>query len=110
MSYDVYFESDAAEEGAEWADPWRNYTSNTSAMWADALGENLGDLIERCSRPADLLPHVVRGILAMRADPAKFAAMNPKNGWGNYEGALAYLEWLAAACRYYPERKVRVSR
>jgi len=34
----------------------------------------------------------------LRRAPDKYRAMNPPNGWGNYEGALAFLDGLAADC------------
>ena len=104
MSYDVTF-------GPTIEEPSRNYTSNVSGMWADAIGENLGDLIERLGKRAgDILPALERGIAAMEADPDKYRAMNPANGWGDYDGALAYLRWMRDNCRDWPETSCTVSR
>ena len=103
MSYDVIF-------GPYIEEPKRNYTSNVSGMWTEAIGENLGDLIDRITRAGDLVEPVTRGIVAMRADPDKYRAMNPSNGWGKYEGALAYLEWILRTATEYPDVEVSVWR
>jgi hypothetical protein len=108
VSYDVTF-GYAGPEYPE--DQWRNYTSNVSAMWADAMGANLGDLIdEHGSRNADLIPWLERGVKAMEDFPDHYRDMNPENGWGDYTGALAYLRWMLAMCRAVPEGTVRVWR
>ena len=103
MSYDIYF-------GPVLDEPERNYTSNVSPMWTAAIGENLGDLIDRLPRAGDLVPHVRRGVAAMRADPERYRAMNPENGWGDYEGALAYLEWVFRTAETWPDLTVEASR
>lgn len=91
---------------------WRNYTSNVSPMWAKALGgESLGDLIDRLGgRNADLIPHLDLAVRRMRATPALYRAMNPRNGWGDYAGALKYLVWMRDMCRAVPEGNVVVWR
>ena len=111
MSYNVYFEIDTgAGEVAEPRDGDRNYTRNVSPMWSAAIGENLGDLINRLPAARDLLPRVQRGVSAMETSPETYRAMNPDNGWGDYDGALAYLRWIADMCRTHPACTVRVSR
>ena len=108
MSYDVTFRIPGTV--ADPVEPWRNYTSNVSRMWSDAIGidYSLADLIRDNPRPSDLLPYLERGVEAMKADPEKYRAWNPENGWGDYEGALAYLEWMAQGCRDYPGAVVDV--
>jgi hypothetical protein len=34
----------------------------------------------------------------LRRHPDKYRAMNPPNGWGNYEGAIAFLDAFATDC------------
>ncbi|MEU4173268.1 hypothetical protein AB0F46_41320 [Streptomyces sp. NPDC026665] len=84
-----------------------NYTSNVAPMWSAALGRSLGDLSEQ---PAGaVLPDLEQAVAAMEADPARFEAMNPKNGWGDYAGALGYLRRLRDACARHPKSTVRIS-
>lgn len=34
---------------------------------------------------------------------------DPDNGWGDYKGALEYLEKLLTACKNHPRATIRVS-
>jgi len=52
---------------------------------------------------------IARAVERMEADPDTYRAMNPPNGWGDYEGALAFLRRLAEACAEHPRATVRVS-
>jgi hypothetical protein len=45
----------------------------------------------------------------MKADPTTYEALNPPNGWGNYESALKFLELFVGLCRGHPATRVRVS-
>jgi len=99
MSYDVYFPGTS-----------QNYTSNVIGMWHDALDMSLADLIQSFPLASDLGPKIRAGINRMEDDPQHYAAMNPANGWGNSEGALAYLRWIAEQCDEWPTAVVFVSR
>lgn len=48
-------------------------------------------------------------IVAMLADPERFRRYNPANGWGDYEGFLAFCRRLADACEEYPDAEVEAS-
>ena len=83
-----------------------NHTSNTSPMWREA-GIDLRDWGGKSSK--DLLEALNPAILNMTANPKKYKAMNPPNGWGDYYSALGFLVGLSQACREYPESEVMVS-
>lgn len=74
-----------------------NMTSNVAPMWRTAgldLREHHGE------SASTLLPTLQVAIDAMLEDPDRYRAMNPGNGWGNYEGTLRFLQELRdAACR-----------
>ena len=36
------------------------------------------------------------------SDPGKYKALNPPNGWGDYDGAVEVISALAAACAKHP--------
>lgn len=112
MSYDVTFVADVgADEAACLEDGWRNYTSNVSPMWYEALGGiTLGDLIDATPVAADLEPKIREAIAIMSEAPYHFRAMNPSNGWGDYDGALDYLKWIAERCARWPKARVEASR
>lgn len=61
-------------------------------------------------RARDIEPHLSEGLETLRSDPTYFGKFNPKNGWGNYNSFVAWLEKYLAACRRYPDALVLVSR
>ena len=123
MSYDVYFAIDTGAGNAAGIGD-QNYTSNAGAMWARALkieGEHPGEIftqfdyglaetIRRHPKATDLGPIVRAAVDRMRtAGHAAYADVEPSNGWGDYEGALGYLEWIADMCEKHPAATVEVS-
>ncbi|MFJ9387728.1 hypothetical protein ACIRON_02835 [Nocardioides sp. NPDC101246] len=95
MSYDIYLHIDTgAEEPMQIWDS--NYTSNVARMWRHA-GVDLRDLN---GKPAtECVEPIASAAAVMAANPATYIAMNPENRWGDYWGALRFLEEAAAACR-----------
>jgi hypothetical protein len=111
MSYNVYVYIPAAVDPDAEAILWEgNYTSNVAPMWRKAIGDNLGRTIDMLPFASTVQPILAKGIKRMRANPDEYRAMNSENGWGNYEGALAFLEEIEHACRNYPMARVRASR
>lgn len=111
MSYDIHLEIQVDDGRGE---PFTavpadigNYTSNVSHMWGTALGYRLADLDGRTAR--DAVDDLLRAVASMEDQPGTFLAMNPANGWGDYEGALDYLRRLRDACRAYPNATIRIS-
>lgn len=84
-----------------------NYTSNVSGMWTEALGYRLADLKGKAAR--DCIPDLQRAVADMIADPGRYEAMNPPNGWGSYDGALDYLRRLRDACIAHPKASIYIS-
>lgn len=88
-----------------------NYTSNCSMMW-DAAGCPLREWAcdKRGVRTAETLIEPLRAaIAAMEADPAKYEAMNPDNGWGSYQTVLPWLRSILSACEQHPKARLHVS-
>jgi hypothetical protein len=113
VSYNVYVYIPAAVDPDEEAVCWEgNYTSNAAAMWHRAIGVlGLGDVIDTLGQRAEhLIPELARAIDRMRDNPDDYRELEPENGWGDYEGALAFLEGIERACRNYPMARVRASR
>jgi len=44
------------------------------------------------------------------ADPGRFMAYNPKNGWGNYEGLCNFVYKYRNACWDNPDAELKISR
>jgi hypothetical protein len=112
MSYDIDLRMDIDTGGPEpvstcFADIG-NYTSNVPGMWREALGRSLGDLHGEIA--GDCVDELTRAVAAMEADPAKYEAMNPANGWGDHAGALDYLRRLRDACAAHPKTVIYISR
>ena len=85
-----------------------NYTSNVVSMWDRAMPTcNLRDM--RGLTGKDCLPHLLDGIDHMGRYYDIHKRMEPRNGWGSYEGALAVLVRRSTACEDYPNDLVMVS-
>lgn len=109
MSYDIWLERPACEhcDAPETAVGDWNYTSNCGPMWR-AAGASLAGFH---GQPASVCAPILRtAIAAMEADPAKFEALNPENGWGSYATLLPALRQLAELFEAHPTLAVRVSR
>jgi hypothetical protein len=100
---------DVALPGCDW-----NYTHNTNGMIAAVLREagqeirHWWDALD--GRPAAegarLLDAVLAGLVAA---PERFRAMNPANGWGNYDQLVGLLRKMCDAARKWPSAVWRIS-
>ncbi len=61
-------------------------------------------------RARDLIPLLRVGLERLRADPARFQALNPENGWGTYAGFVPWVERYLAQCEAHPGAYVRVTK
>jgi hypothetical protein len=83
------------------------HTYNLSPMWREAgvFDDSSSDLDGMLA--ADLAIRAARGLLRAVADPARFRALNPSNGWGDFEGFVAILTLTAITCAEHPTAIVR---
>lgn len=51
-----------------------------------------------------------KGIAELVARKPEMLKLNPSNGWGDYDGLLAFAREALAACEDNPDAEVRVSR
>lgn len=58
----------------------------------------------------DLIVPLACGLERLKADPEKYRAYNPENGWGKYESLVRFVENYLAACRKFPSAKVEACR
>lgn len=92
-----------------------NYTHNCQSMWSHALKETGAPITRLCSfHLVDVetaLPMLENAVAHMDdpANEAVYIAMNPKNGWGNFESAREYLRRLMLACRDNPKCTIETS-
>lgn len=101
MSYDVSLTGLVAEPKS-----W-NMTSNVVPMWQFA-GADLATFDGK--RAGDVLPFLESAIAHMEKHPDTYRAMNPPNGWGDYDSCLGFLRDLAAGFAEQPRATVRVDR
>jgi hypothetical protein len=107
MSYDIWLEADlGGPERIAVGTSW-NYTSNCSAMWRKA-GADLAEFHGKTA--AECAPVLAAGIAALKADPETYRAMNPGNGWGDYDTLVESLRRLLANFRAAPAAYVHVWR
>lgn len=58
----------------------------------------------------DIVPILVVGLDALKADPEGFRIFDAPNGWGRYEHFVPFVEQYLAACQANPEATISVSR
>jgi hypothetical protein len=98
MSYDITTEPDS---GLDW-----NYTYNVQPMTAAAGLHSLTRLDGMKARDAaGVLDSVLRNF---DGDPETYRALNPKNGWGDFDGFRLRLGDLYAHLLKVPDAVVRV--
>ena len=115
MSWDAYLSCDECGPVVE-----QNYTHNTNRMISEALRLEEGEHAPPCpgslgesigpawwfrlhgmtgAEGADYLNTILRGL---RSDPGRFRAMNPPNGWGDFDRLAGVLAHMAAASAAHP--------
>jgi hypothetical protein len=108
MSWDFYMTIDTGgSEPAEVGDDV-NMTYNVAPMYCEAFnwhGKKKRQGIRgiegmKGKRAVKVLQHA---LARMKADPPKYEAMNPSNGWGDYESAMKCLEDLIAMAKAHPK-------
>jgi len=108
MSYDVHLDIDAGgPEPVALAILDANMTWNLRPMFAEC---NNGDGPQEWDGKAarEVAEILMRTLAAFNADPAKFKAMNPANGWGDFDGARRFAMTVLDACHAAPNATVRV--
>lgn len=126
MSYDVSLLFDTGRgELCELVDVG-NYTSNVGSMYRAAMpgpypGGGKYDGIKDLDGPCGGLPGISglsckeaarvlsSGLAYMREHSEDMRALNPSNGWGEFAGAVAFLERILDACNDHPRGVVAVN-
>lgn len=80
-----------------------NYTYNVSRMWY-AVYPDAKNMVDIDGMTGDeALPKILAAIKYMNANKDDLEAINPANGWGNYDGFLDFLIQVSAACLKNPD-------
>lgn len=111
MSLDFILQGQACEHCGRGAEPlfeWMGITHNLVPMAQEAgIYECLWRPDEHGFTKASHVAQVLEPAIAnMEKTPERFRALNPENDWGTYEGFMAALHSIAAACRKHPEAEV----
>lgn len=122
MSYDCYFVTKIDGNDVT-LEECGNYTSNVSSMWRKALASATGNpetWDKWCDRACyesveplfgrDMVDVLDRATSWMRTHPEEFTSLDPGNGWGDFDGALRYLETIFEAAKKWPSGMFQVSR
>jgi hypothetical protein len=75
-----------------------NMTWNVGKMYALAFGISSFTQAFDGLQVSDAIPVLKGGIEYMRQHPDEMKALNPLNGWGSYESALAFLQRIYISC------------
>lgn len=107
MSYDVWLEADlGGPQPVTVGHLDANYTYNCGGMLFEAVGLSLRDLSGTAA--GEVAASLRKAIAVMVAEPARFEAMNPSNGWGSAIGWREFLRTIAEACEEAPAAVLRV--
>ena len=91
MSYDIYLSP----------------PDNIGPMFNLAFGGYWVDIINgEVAREVHL--KIDKAVKEMEESPNKYKALEPKNGWGSYEGALKYLKKLNSECWEHPDYIINI--
>jgi len=85
-------------------DDGRNYTYNVSKMWYEAMPGSKQFVDIDGMTGDDSIPVLQTAITRLKADPDKYQAMNPENGYGTYTGFVEFLEELKKMAVENPNR------
>ena len=100
MSYDVLIGAGPRYQA--------NYTSNIWGIWNEAsAGGSLRDLDGLTAAAAAAI--IERVLAALRAEPARYVALEPQNKWGTLDTFIPWLERLLTAAKAHPRARVSVS-
>jgi len=58
----------------------------------------------------ELIAPLRAGLMRLTANPERFKAFNPENGWGSYENLVSLVQSYLAACIDNPDAEVSVWR
>ena len=98
MSWDAWLTDDRGHCDGE-----GNYTHNVGRMLSVAAGIDASWYrMLNGMTGAEGAEFIDRTIKALEAEPERFEAMNPKNGWGSYDGILTVLRKMRDAVPEWP--------
>lgn len=58
----------------------------------------------------DIIHILEKGLAKLKAKPAYYKKFNPKNGWGDYDNLVSFVEKYMNACEENPKLLIQISR
>lgn len=107
MSWDIWLTTELDGHDIEVGESF-NYTHNCNGMIRDTGFDEWPSEVDGWVS-GDLARQLDLAIRKLEEDPKKYRAMNPSNGWGDYDSLLRVLRQVRDQCRTYPSAKVRIS-
>jgi len=87
-----------------------NYTHNTNRMMpTEEYHATIGRAYQDGITARELIGPMTSMVEKMTANADACRAMNPANGWGNYDRLMPHLHAMLAACVANPDARVRIS-
>jgi hypothetical protein len=107
MSFGLDIVTHDVDGNEHWIEVVDGHTYNLSPMWRKALPflESTSDLDGRTC--AGLLNDLDAGLLDATKNSDAYRALNPDNGWGDYEGFYEIFTKFVRLCNQYPSGVVR---
>lgn len=84
-----------------------NITHNVSSMWQKA-GCYEALYLSEGKIAINILPSIEGAICDMALNRKSYKAMDPPNGWGSYELALEFLQYVYEACTKFPTTIIEI--
>lgn len=107
MSLDVYLTKTVTADVYE-----ANITHNLGKMANEAGIYKYLWRPEECGviKAHHLITPLTEGLNLLILNPERFKALNPENGWGDYDGLVLFVKSYIKACQLDPDAFVRISR
>lgn len=87
----------------------RNVTYNLADMYYKCIDEKQGFKKLNKMNCKEALPIIHTAIQDMLNNTEEYKKLNPKNGWGSYEGLLETLQGMKSCCENNPDGIIHVS-
>jgi len=94
MSYDFYLVKDCGNGDIPLEGFHLNYTYNVSGMFRSSIGSEKGINVIHNKRAQEVVAVLQKALKLLQENPDIYKRMNPKNGWGTYEGAMRVVSTL----------------
>jgi len=86
------------KEGVDW-----NYTYNVAPMWYAVFPDSKNMLDIDGMTGKESVSRIESFVTALEAEPERFKAMEPNNGWGSYDSFLKALKSLIEIAEQNPD-------